>query len=113
MPVAGIDSIQAPLGQQASPLLIESSLNIMDSSKGLAINYVEGRGATKWENRTPSRQSKTFYIPPPFLKGGNLLGWLRPFLPPPPPRFAGVKLHLPLPRFVAPPSHFVAPPPSP
>ena len=110
MPVAGIDSIQAPLGQQASPLLTESSLNIMDSSKGLAINYVEGRGATKWENRTPSRQSKTFYIPPPLFKGWKPFRMAKTFSAAPP-RFAGVKLHLPLPRFVAPPSHFVAPPP--
>ena len=43
-------------------------------TKGLVINYGEGGGATKWENRgsktfcapPPSRQGKTFCAPPPF-----------------------------------------------
>ena len=49
------------------------------SAKGLFINYGEGGGATKWENRgsetfcapPPSRQGKTFRAPPPLLKNGN------------------------------------------
>ena len=39
------------------------------SCKGLVINYGDGGGATKWENRgsetfCPSRQGKTFRAPP-------------------------------------------------
>ena len=100
--------------------------------KGLVINYGEGGGATKWENRgsetfctPPSRQGKPFCAP--LLKSQN---FLRPhfnmaktlsycikttqkLVVPPPPfsmsktfvapsLFVGVKLHVVPSRFVAP-----------
>ena len=86
--------------------------------KGLVINNREGGGAKKWENC----RSKTFCEPPPpppqdfyFVTPFNMAKTSRYrikttpklFVPPPPPLFVGIKLHIPSPPM----SRFVAPPP--